>query len=105
MPVYLLHHSQQLTETMKYLIEDFMSERKIHVCKLRHRDTMCCSSASQLHDGAWEFISCLYISHNVRMGVRQIIRNILHYFPAEDDHLDEEFIFTCPGCGVPFAEQ
>ena len=104
MPVYILQHSQQLPETMKNLIEDVFSHRIIHVCKLRHRDTMCCSSAAQLHDGAWEFISCLYISQNVRKGVRQIIRNIMHHFPAGPDQ-EEDFIFTCPGCGVPYAEQ
>ena len=105
MPVYLIHHSQQLTATMKQLIDDFFRERIIHVCKLRHRDTMCCSSAAQLHDGAWDFISCLYIAPTLRMGVRQILRNIMHYFPAGHENLDEDFIFTCPGCNIPFAEQ
>ena len=105
MPVYILEHSHQLTETMKNLTQDFISERKIHVCKIRHRDVLCSSSAQMLHDGAWDIVSVLYISHDLRRGVKKIVRDLLHYFPGGDDNLDEGFIFTCPGCGVPFAQQ
>ena len=105
MPVYIIEYFHQLTDTVKNLTEDFISERHIHVCKLRHRDVSCCSSAPMLHDGAWEFVSVLYISHEVRKGVKNIVSDLLHYFPGGDDNLDEGFIFTCPGCGVPFAQQ
>ena len=105
MPVYIVEHSHQLTATMIHLTQDFISERKIHVCKIRHRDVLCSSFAEMLHDGTSDMVSVLYISHDLRRGAKIIVRDLLHYFPGGYDNLEEGFIFTCPGCGVPFSQQ
>ena len=90
---------------MKDLTQDFMSQLKIHVCKLRHRDVLCSSFAEMLHDGTSAMVSVLYISHDLQRGAEIIVRDLMHHFPGGYDNGDEDSIFMCPGCGLTFSQQ
>ena len=105
MPVYIVEHYHQLNATIKHLTHDFMNELKFHVCRLRHRDVTCCDSAHLLHDGNISIVSVLYVPHDLQRGAEIIANNLLDYFPGGYDNLDEDSIFMCPGCGLPFSQQ
>ena len=105
MPVYIIEHYHQLNATIKQLTSDFMNELKLHVCRLRHRDVTCCESAQLLHDGNLSLLSVLYVPQDFQRGAAIIINNLLDYFPGGYDNLDEDSIFMCPGCGLPFSQQ
>ena len=105
MPVYIVQDIHQLNEIILDLTQDHMQQIKIHVCKLRHRDTNCCDFSQMMHDGQHPFVSIAYIAEHLEHGARVIVQQLMHHFPDDDDNNDEDFILTCPGCGARFSQQ
>ena len=105
MPVYVIENIHQLNASIENIIQDHVQDIRVHVCKLRHRDTYCSDFAQMLHDGQHQFVSVFYIAAHLEDGVRIIVNQLMEYFPDEGDHNDEEFIMTCPSCGVHFSQQ
>ena len=105
MPVYIIENIQQLNASIENMIQDHVQEIKVHVCKLKHRDTYCSGFAQMLHDGQHHFISVFYVADHLEDGVRIIVKQLMEHFPDEGDHDDEEFIMTCPSCGAHFSQQ
>ena len=105
MPVYLVQDIHQLNQIILDLTQDHMNQIKIHVCKMRHRDTTCCDYSQMMHDGQHPFVSIAYIDDHLEQGARVIVKQLMHHFPDDDDNNDEDFILTCPGCGASFSQQ
>ena len=105
MPVYIVEEFHQLHEIIKDLTEDYMKQNKIHVCKLQHRDRTCCAFSEMMHDGTHPLVSIVYISQDLQRGARVIVQELMDHFPDDYDNNDEDFILTCPGCGVSFSKQ
>ena len=72
MPVYIVEEFHQLHEIIKDLTEDYMKQKKVHVCKLQHRDRNCCDSSEMMHDGTHLSISIVYITPDLERGARVI---------------------------------
>ena len=105
MPVYIVEEFHQLHAIIKDLTEDYMKQNKIHVCKLQHRDRTCCSFSEMMHDGTHPLVSIVYISQDLQRGAQVIVQELMNHFPDDYDNNDEDFILTCPGCGVSFSKQ
>ena len=104
MPVYIVEEFHQLHAIIKDLTEDYMKQNKIHVCKLQHRDRTCAFS-EMMHDGTHPLVSIVYISQDLQRGAQVIVQELMNHFPDDYDNNDEDFILTCPGCGVSFSQQ
>ena len=105
MPVYIVEEFHQLHEIIKDLTEDYRNQIKVHVCKLDHRDSNCCESSEMMHDGTHVSLSIVYVAANLERGARVIGEQLMHHFPDDQDHNDEDNILMCPGCGVSFSQQ
>ena len=105
MPVYIVEEFHQLHAIIKDLTEDYMKQNKIHVCKLQHRDRTCCAFSEMMHDGTHPLVSIVYISQDLQRGAQVIVKELMDHFPDDYDNNDEDFILTCPGCGVTFSQQ
>ena len=105
MPVYIVEEFHQLHAIIKDLTEDYMKQNKIHVCKLQHRDRTCCAFSEMMHDGTHPLVSIVYISQDLQRGAQVIVQELMNHFPDDYDNNDEDFILTCPGCGVSFSKQ
>ena len=96
---------EQLNGLIVPLTEDYVQNIAIHVCKMRHRDVICCKYAELMHDGTHPNITIIYIPPTLEPGARIIISQLKAHFPNKKENNDEEFIFICPGCGTPFSKQ
>ena len=105
MPVYICEDYQQLNALVEPLTIDHNEQIRIHFCNINHRDVYCCDEAQMLHDGTHPTIAIVYISNNLLQGAKVIINQLLEHFPDAFDYQDQNFILTCPGCGLRFAQQ
>ena len=105
MPVYIIENIHQLNAFIVDITQDHVQDMKVHVCKLRHRNSYCSDFAQYLHDGQHHFISVFYVAAHLEDDVRIIVKQLMEPFSDEGDHDDEEFIMTCPGCGAHFSQQ
>ena len=105
MPVYIVEEFHQLQAIIHDLTEDFIKQKKLHVCKLQHRDVTCCSFAQIMHDGTHPLVSIVYISQHLQTAGQIIVKELMTHFPDGYDNKDEDFILACPGCGVRFSQQ
>ena len=105
MPVYIVEEFHQLQAIINDLTEDFIKQKKLHVCKLQHRDVTCCSFAQIMHDGTHPLVSIVYISQHLQTAGQIIVKELMTHFPDGYDNKDEDFILACPGCGVRFSQQ
>ena len=58
-----------------------------------------------MHDGTHPLVSIVYISQDLQRGAQVIVKELMNHFPDDYDNNDEDFILTCPGCGVSFSKQ
>ena len=105
MPVYIIDSFNQVNDLMVLLTQDYLQEIKIHVCKMRHRDVYCSQYSQMMHDGQHPLISIVYVADQLEWSVRFVINQMIDNLPRFGDNNDEEFIMTCPGCGVPYSQQ
>ena len=105
MAVYIINNMQQLYAVMEHMLNDYAQDLKIHVCKLAHRDIDCSEFAQYLHDGQHPSMSVFYVAGHLESAARIIVKEMLDHFPEPGDHNDDDFIMTCPACGVHFSQQ
>ena len=67
---------EQLNGLIVPLTEDYVQNIAIHVCKMRHRDVICCEDAEMMHDGSHPNITIIYIPPELEPGVRIIISQL-----------------------------
>ena len=104
--LYICLEFQQLNGLIVPITQDYMENIAIHVCNLTHRDIQCCNYAELMHDGSHPNISMIYIPPELRAGAQVIIDQLRANIQNQGkNNEDDDFIFTCPGCGTPFAEQ
>ena len=104
--LYICLEFQQLYGLIVPLTEDYREHIPIHFCKLKHRDNQCCENAELMHDGTHPNITMIYIPQELRGSAQIIIDQLranIHNQPGNNE--DDNFIFTCPGCGTEFEEQ
>ena len=105
MPVYIYNSHHQFTEIMTSLTQDYLQQIKIHVCKMRHRDVDCTEYSEILHDGQHPTISIVYVTDLLGWSTQFLIDEMMNNLPDFGDNNNRAFIHTCPGCGVPYAQQ
>ena len=105
MPAYLYNAHHQFVDIMTSLTQDYYDGIKIHVCKMDHRDVDCTEFSQILHDGQHPNISIVYVTDLLAWSTQMLIDEMMDNLPDFGDNNNPSFIHTCPGCGVPFAQQ
>ena len=96
---------EQLNGLIVPVTQDYLENIAIHVCNLTHLDFICCNYA-MIHDGSHPNITIIYISPELRAGAQIIIDQLRANIPNQEaNNEDDDFIFSCPGCGTPFSQQ
>ena len=96
---------EQLNGLIVPVTQDYLENIAIHVCKLTHRDIICCNYAEMMHDGSHPNITIIYISPELKADA-QIIGQLRANIPNQEaNNEDDDFICSCPGCGTPFSQQ
>ena len=98
----------QLTGIIQPLSDAYLENIPIHVCKLAHKDVVCCSMAPYtMHDPTNKDIFMVYITPTLRQGANVIINQATNILLSKEHTMNEDidFIFTCPGCGLEFDDQ
>ena len=73
---------------------------------MQHRDIISYEYAEMMHNGSHPNITIIYIPPELETGTKIIINQLRAHFPKQKaNNADNEFIFTCPGCGTPFSQQ
>ena len=104
--LYICTEFEQLNGLIIPVTQDYLEHIPIHVCKLTHRDVLCSNYAELMHDGLHPNITMIYISPELKAGAQIIISQLRANIPnQEENNENDNFIFTCPGCGTPFSEQ
>ena len=97
---------EQLNGLIVPITQDYLENIPIHVCQLTHRDVLCCNYAEMMHDGSHPNITMIYIPPELKSGAQVIIDQLRANIPnQEENNEDDDFIFSCPGCGTPFSQQ
>ena len=98
----------QLKGLIKPLSDAYLQNIAIHVCQIRHKNVLCTPTAREtMHDGKNPNVIIIYIPPDLKQGAQIIINQAKNYLPSQQDNqnADDDFIFTCPGCGVEFSDQ
>ena len=104
--LYICTEFEQLNVLIVPITQDYLENIPIHVCQLTHRDVLCCNYAEMMHDGSHPNITMIYIPRKLKSGAQVIIDQLQANIPNQEANNEEDdFIFTCPGCGTPFSEQ
>ena len=106
--IYICKHFNQLKGLIKPLSEAYIQNIAIHVCKLRHRNVMCTETATEtMHNGTNPNVTIIYIPTDLKHGAQIIINQAKDHLPSPEENMnaDDDFIFSCPGCGVPCSIQ
>ena len=104
--LYICTQFQQLNGLIVPITQDYLENIPIHICQLTHRDQICCQDAEMMHDGSHPNVTMIYIPPELRAGAQVIIDQLrANIHNQEVNNEDDNFIFTCPGCGTPFADQ
>ena len=104
--LYICTEFGQLNGLIIPVTQDYLEHIPIHVCKLTHRDVLCSNYAELMHDGLHPNITMIYISPELKAGAQIIISQLRANITEQvHNNEDDDFIFTCPGCGTPFSEQ
>ena len=104
--MYMCIEFKQLFGLIVPLTKDYNENIPIHFCKLTHRHIQCCDNAELMHNGTHPNITIIYIPEELKQGAQIIINQLranIHNNPGNNE--DDNFIFTCPGCGTEFDEQ
>ena len=104
--LHIIEHFDQLHNLIVPLSDDYAQDIAIHICKINHRDVICCEYAELLHDGTSPSVTIVYIPSTLENGARIIIQQVRDHFPNQNaNNPTTAFIFSCPGCGAPFLQQ
>ena len=104
--IHICEHFEQLNNLIEPLSDDYVDQIAIHVCKIEHRDIICCECAEIMHNGSNPCVTIIYIPSELETGTRIIINQLQAHFPNQRaNNPNNEFIFSCPGCGNPFSQQ
>ena len=57
-----------------------------------------------MHDGSHPNITIIYIPPELKAGAQIIIDQLRANIPNQEANNEDEFIFTCPGCGTPSSQ-
>ena len=104
--LHIIEEFNQLQNLIIPLSDDYAQDIGIHICKINHRDVLCSENAEFVHDGTSPSITIVYIPSNLEKGAKIIIKQLREHFPNQTaNNPTTAFIFSCPGCGIPFSQQ
>ena len=104
--LHIIEHFEHLESLIIPLSNDYAQDVGVHFCTTHHRDVLCCRNAQTMQDGASPTLTVVYISPTLYKGARIIANHLRHYFPQQTvNNPSFALMFTCPGCGLPFAQQ